>query len=361
MMKKNESIQVLRAIAALLVVHIHCIFIIDAISGAKSTHLFHIATFGACGVDIFFAISGFILSTVAMNIKPAQHHIRYPAWDFLIRRFIRIFPIYWVLSFFFVLVGAKQHYLTLPRFLNSYLLLPSLHASIAVPLIFAGWTLIFEMFFYYLITLNLFFGTRRVVERTIATILILLAAGSILDFHRPILILIANPMNLEFVFGCAIGLAYARYGKRQQLGTALLFAGAVLLLITLFTGNPEVGNADNILNGALSWYRVMSWGIPAALITSGLAFRATPIRSVIGRLGVELGNASYSIYLISLIVLYLYSRVYPLLARLGASANIAISFVAVIVAGELCYLAIERPLTRWLTAKYHHPAIQSPP
>jgi exopolysaccharide production protein ExoZ len=56
------------------------------------------------------------------------------------------------------------------------------------------------------------------------------------------MILIANPINLDFVFGCLIGFAYARVGERQTIGTALLFG--TLLLVTLFLlGNFNTGIA----------------------------------------------------------------------------------------------------------------------
>jgi exopolysaccharide production protein ExoZ len=360
-MKKNESIQILRAIAALLVVHVHSIFTVSFHASPRQVHFFNLSNFGACGVDIFFAISGFILSTVAMNVRPDRSTPSHSALDFLFRRFIRIFPIYWVLSLFFVLVQARQHHLTLSWLLDSYLLLPSLKYPMPTPLIFVGWTLIFEMFFYYLISLNLLFGTGRVVERTCLTILAFIAFGSFVDFHRPVLILLANPLNLEFVFGCIIGLAYSRFGKRHTLGTTLLLAGALLLASSLFFGNVNIGDARYVLDGSLSWHRVWIWGIPAAMITAGLAFRSTPISSTLGRFGVKLGDASYSIYLVSLLVFFVYDRLYRHLAWLGPDANVVLSFLAVIVVGLPCYHYVERPLTRLLTTKYHRPAVQSAP
>ena len=96
-----------------------------------------------------------------------------------------------------------------------------------------------------------------------------------------------------------------QFGKRQMLGTVLLIVGTLLLVSTLFVANPNVGDNKTVLNGILSWYRVVVWGLPAAMITAGLAFRSTPIRSSLGRLGVRLGDASYSIYLVSLIVFYI--------------------------------------------------------
>ncbi len=360
-MKRNDSIQILRAIAALLVVHVHSLFTISAHATPRQTHFFNLTNFGACGVDIFFAISGFILSTVAMNVRSTHPSLPHGAIDFLLRRFIRIFPIYWILSFFFVLVQLKQHHLTPAWLINSYLLLPSLRFPIPTPLIFVGWTLIFEMFFYYLLTLNLFFGVVRVVERTIFTILSFIAVGGLFGFHRSLLILLSNPLNIEFIFGCLIGLAYARFGKRHALGTALLPVGTLWLLSTLFFFDYNLGNAKYVLDGTLSWYRVLVWGVPAAMITAGLVFRSTQITSPFGRFGVFLGNASYSIYLVTPMVFYGYDRLYPHLAHLGPDANVILGFLSVAVVGSFCYLYVEKPLTHFLTSKYHHTAIQSAP
>jgi len=360
-MKRHDSIQILRAIAALLVVYVHSLFTVSGHEIPGQSHFFNLTNFGACGVDIFFAISGFILSTVAMNVLPTHRSLFHGAIDFLLRRFIRIFPIYWILSFFFVLVQWKQHHLTLAWLLNSYFLLPSLRFPMTTPLIFIGWTLIFEMFFYYLLTFNLFFGVVRVVERTVLTILVFIVVGGLFDFHRPVLILLANPLNIEFVFGCLIGLAYARFGKRHALGTALFAIGSLWLLSTLFFGDYYLGDAKYVLDGSLSWHRVFLWGVPAAMITAGLVFRSTQVMSRFGRLGVFLGDASYSIYLVTLIVFYGYDRLYFRLARIGPDTNVVLAFLSVALIGPVCYLYVERPVTRFLTAKYHRPAVQSAP
>jgi len=58
-----------------------------------------------------------------------------------------------------------------------------------------------------------------------------------------------------------------QFGKRQMLGTVLLIVGTLLLVSTLFVANPNVGDNETVLNGILSWYRVVVWGLPAAMIT----------------------------------------------------------------------------------------------
>ncbi|HZC44295.1 MAG TPA: acyltransferase family protein, partial [Acidobacteriaceae bacterium] len=56
------SVQGLRAVAALLVVWVHSIDAAELYSSPRQGRFFHWGNYGACGVDIFFAISGFIVS-----------------------------------------------------------------------------------------------------------------------------------------------------------------------------------------------------------------------------------------------------------------------------------------------------------
>ena len=360
-MKKLEAIQILRGAAALMVFHIHTLDIVEGSALPRQLSFFNTAHFGSCGVDLFFCISGFILGSIALRLRPTPSRPFVAAADFLSRRFLRILPIYWITSIFWIFLEAKHHHLTFAWFLNSMLLLPSFRFPMPLPVMFIGWTLVFEMFFYYLLTLNLLIGTRRIVERTIATILILITLGIFFGFARPILILVANPFNLEFVFGCIIALFFARVGKpdgnRSAIANIVTITGCVLLGSTYFLGKYNTGIADYILNGQLSWYRVLVWGVPAALITGGLAFRAPVVSSRSGRIAVAFGNASYSIYLVSGMVLYFYDRIYFIFAPLGPDLNIFFAVVSVATIGLLCHRFVETPINLYLASHYHRIAL----
>jgi peptidoglycan/LPS O-acetylase OafA/YrhL len=79
------SLQILRAIAAISVV------------------LCHLEVgFGEFGVDIFFVLSGFVISIVVQRNKSIL--------GFAIDRVSRIFPLYWLLTLFlFVLISYAPH------------------------------------------------------------------------------------------------------------------------------------------------------------------------------------------------------------------------------------------------------------
>jgi exopolysaccharide production protein ExoZ len=349
LVKKNDGLQILRAFAALMVVYAHSIDIVEAHRIPKQISFYYLENFGACGVDIFFAISGFILSTVILRTKPEMPN---KAFDFIMRRYIRILPIYWIISLYYVGSGVKRHNLALGRLVDSYLLFPSLHYPMHEPFIPLGWTLIFEMFFYYVLTFNLLFGKRAIIPRAILSILVLIGIGAIAGFHQPILILIANPINIEFVLGCCIALIYWKIGSRPALGTFLLFLGGLALGMTIILGYGDAGDSALTLNGQLSWYRVARWGLAAAVLTAGFVFRSTEVRSVFGRLWVYLGDASYSIYLASSLTLLNYDHLYRFVAAVPPDLNIFLAMFTVVAIGSATYSFIERPITQFITRRY---------
>src|SRR5271157_3268703 len=72
------NVHLLRMIAALLVVYFH-------VASRAGLHLPLPLTFGICGVDVFFVISGFIIAYIGSR-KPEA---------FFVRRLLRIVPFYW--------------------------------------------------------------------------------------------------------------------------------------------------------------------------------------------------------------------------------------------------------------------------
>src|SRR5271167_3100007 len=79
-------IQYLRGIAALMVVWCHGLRQVHGVSD-----FIDIPTFGAYGVDIFFVISGFIMTVTTWDkpITPRQ---------FFVLRIIRVVPLYWLVT-----------------------------------------------------------------------------------------------------------------------------------------------------------------------------------------------------------------------------------------------------------------------
>jgi len=292
-----RSIQVLRAVAAISVLILHATM--------KNGPTFEL---GAAGVDLFFVISGFIMATVASTGT---------ASDFLRRRFLRIYPIWWV-AVFARLILVNHTDVTAPRLLASVTLWP-VWGDYVVPVPPLGWTLSFEMLFYLGLTLALL--TRPLFPLAIFGLCLL---GSTVS-EAPVFDFIGSPMVFEFLFGFSI----AKLPHVNRFGILLIALGVGALAVApLHADNARVLAMD----AQLAPLRVFFWGLPCALIMYGAVSLETHFRDAGWNIAVLLGDASYSIYLFHLIPI--------------ATLDVAwwLSAILAIVFGLLAYLAIERPL-----------------
>jgi exopolysaccharide production protein ExoZ len=98
-----QNIQVLRGIAALMVVFHHSTGQIGAIGNRVSGY-----DIGFLGVDIFFVISGFVIFHTANRMGTS-------AGVFMWNRIVRIVPLYWVLT---LLVAAGYQSARAPTYVT---------------------------------------------------------------------------------------------------------------------------------------------------------------------------------------------------------------------------------------------------
>src|SRR5438876_1283510 len=169
-----EGIQILRAVAALLVVFHHALEESRAaIPGPKSPDW--LTTFGAAGVDIFFVISGFIMLYVSF---PAGGPPASPQ-SFLFSRITRIYPLYWICLATIIALKSVVRSSSLPGdpnvFLGSILLLPGDYMILG-----PAWTLVYEMYFYIIFAATLIFGKPLI--SLVATIVAILILYTLADF-----------------------------------------------------------------------------------------------------------------------------------------------------------------------------------
>jgi exopolysaccharide production protein ExoZ len=340
-----ESIQVLRAIAAIGVVFTHAITRIGTAFPDANQHSVLAGsdgqlTAGDAGVDLFFAISGFIMLYVH---RDDFGKARAPL-NFMIKRIIRIVPIYWSLTTaaLIVLMVAPQlfttHYrgIDLPWIIGSYLFVPIAPPGWnATPVVGVGWTLNFEMFFYVAFAFALFLPRRLALHLIFVGFGGLVAIGVILQPSTPVLGLVTNWLLLDFLMGVAIALWLVARGRLPPAAAfALLLIGAVCLAATILWPPPEEGPL-----------RVLKWGIPTALIVFAMSSINIPEGRVAKPLCI-LGDASYSIYLFQFFALPAFARV---MEAAGADAiafdvNVVILTVLVTASGFFCWLLLERPL-----------------
>ncbi len=331
------SIQYLRGAAALLVVVAHAC---DQFPVGPLQPL--LSVIGQGGVDIFFVISGYV-----MTYTTAVH--KYDRATFYRRRITRIVPLYWALTLgtAVLLVAAgglsRDSRFSWADLFTSLLFIPHHNAGepgVIAPVLKLGWTLNYEMFFYAwfgaLITLS---AAARAAWLT-AIFSVLVVVTSLFHPNAAPLLFWGRPVILEFLFGCAIGccdLRGATVGLPQTIWRTALVAGTVAFLV--------LGAADGNLGE-----RVQLRGIPAALIVlAAIGLERGASRVWRSRLLHFLGDASYSIYLAHLFAVV---GLRILLIRLHATPTepfgaIVWSMIGVAAgasSGCLVYLWVERPL-----------------
>jgi peptidoglycan/LPS O-acetylase OafA/YrhL len=144
-----EELDVLRFFAAFSVVFYHyCFrgFTADNLQLTRFDFLSPIFRYGYLGVDLFFLISGFVISMSAAGKDVRQ---------FVVGRIIRLYPAYWIsctLTFFVVwCIGADTLRVEFWKFLVNMTMLQSYFVVRHVDEVY--WSLVIEMKFYFLVAL----------------------------------------------------------------------------------------------------------------------------------------------------------------------------------------------------------------
>jgi len=346
------NVQMLRFVAAMLVVFYHTAARIPE-SSALPYQLFGLVeTFGFAGVDIFFVISGYIMVyTTRGRAGPNQGQ------QFMRRRFARIYSGYW--PFFFaawLLFGfIRPEHLAESHLLKSFLLWPQ---SLNLVLLQLSWTLSFEMYFYLLFALLVSFTPTGVRTRILVSVTALLLA---FNGYKHFVIAGFNPENfynypfyqrfltspymLEFLCGALL----AQWLEKNRLpmsrvwllAGSLLFCAGGLINTVLYSGLSE--------QGYHVFPRVLVFGIPSVLLVAGLVAVESDGYMANRRFSIQAGGASYAIYLSHVLILGLAG--YLGVGRWLAGFNDIITLIGytllvslIFVISLLYYLTIEKRL-----------------
>ena len=318
---KIESIQVLRFFAAFSVMMVHL----------------PVFEFGIWGVDIFFVISGFIMMYVTENNEKF----------FLLKRIFRIVPLYWILT-----LGVFVLAIFIPEVLNNTTantahLMKSLffipfdkNGTGHFPILFLGWTLNFEVIFYFLFSLSLvFFKENRMIACSIF-IIIFLVFNKVFSEKNFIFETYANDIFIEFIFGMVLFMIWKRYKNKISTNLTNHFMCLTILLVSIF-----------ILN-YYNFSRSISYGLPSLILAIYFLFFLNHLK--FPKILVSLGDASYCIYLLHPYVIQFFYKIleineYDIIIELVFTLIISI---IVFIISLLIYKFIEFPINGSLRKKF---------
>lgn len=326
-------------------------------------------SYGWIGVDIFFALSGFLLTKQAIQrherhmraggtTETGRHATGMPYAQFIFRRLLRVYPAYLACLSGLSILSWLGVYGQVPEVLNMALHILMTHNFVeeyftSINGVF--WTLPFEWTFYLvfpvLFKILTAFGARGlfVAAFTVAAgakLWVVLIPSHTPEFHLP--------LRIE-TFVCGMCAAYycANGSFRENQSKAILGAGILFLLATpaVYSTYPH-GRHYYDLVGLTRHYWIM-FSIAAILI--GLHGRRNAAFALFdNRVCIFIGVISYSIYLLHVPIL----EILPMLGAIPDRAEPQAGYwrvlvgmsAATITVSAVSYTLIEKPFLGMLTA-----------
>jgi peptidoglycan/LPS O-acetylase OafA/YrhL len=339
-------LDLLRFAASVGVVFVHARLMVVGVPGwssvLKATDSFRLL------VDLFFAISGFVIAYVyAGKIKTLKSY-KY----FLIKRVARLGPLHWALLIVFVIIGILVNfriiYSNVPEVYDFRCLLPNLlfmHATIFCKNIsFNGpsWSISAEMCLYIFSPLYFWFIKRRwSLEFAFLFSFIFISSGVFpgrtwLDRTSDLGFLRAIP---SFLFG--VLLFKHRFVTRMVLWP---FITSAIFFLTFILGG--------VFSISELFMVILLYGIVVCAVAADVQGKSVKLHF----LSNFLGSISYSIYMLHeimlmLIVSFAAEKIFNL-NNFGVNAAILICIILIFPASLFSYKYFEHPARQWLLSHW---------
>lgn len=330
MKRKINNIQVLRAFAAVAVVIFHTEY-----------SLFGLRPFGSFGVEVFFVISGFIMAGICETNRDA----------FFLRRLVRILPPYWAATLLLFVFACfypallKATHPSLIELIKSLLFIPYIKSNgLLRPLLFVGWSLNYEMFFYVVLALCIWIMPRRPTLLAACVIVAITLGCHPFTGRNLYATFYGSFVQFDFVLGMiAFYLCRAipaPAAQRLRSLTLLCMLGSMVYLI---------------------WYQGMATMTPlaTAITYTGMSFLMVTSADLTSKGGwdtdirwiVLIGDASYILYLIhpyvEIALDHAFAHRIPALGNKHAPGFL-LAVALSVIAAILVHIKLERPMVTYL-------------
>ncbi|MGO8718500.1 MAG: acyltransferase family protein [Acidobacteriaceae bacterium] len=323
-----------RGLAILLVLVSHLMLFNNHTGSRFGDSLSALRGLGWVGVDLFFVLSGFLITGILYDTLHDPHYFR----SFYMRRFLRIFPLYYGFLFFLLILGhwgpglhfawCGRQYVLLTYMQNTGIWFPvtDFHPGVWADLDHF-WSLAVEEQFYLFWPLLVFLvrGRRRLIALalTLSGIALVLRIALYLDGASPLKIFMLTPCRMDtLLLGGCVALVVRGDGgwipRRWMIPLALSSAVA----IAAYTLRHLGGDMRDFFFGATFGYSVIALGcigvLVAALEPESAAHRI--FRWSFLRI---LGKYSYGIYVLHIFVARLFGTL--IIRLLGTSLRICLT------------------------------------
>ncbi len=305
--------------------------------------------FGWLGVDVFFVLSGFLITTLLLREKRRKGSISLRG--FYTRRFFRIIPVYlFTVCLYFVAVHASHDFVKIGQF-NAALpwlltFLQEYRPAAAGNIVGHAWTLGIEEKFYIVWPLILIFlypfRVRALVCLGVIYIALLFAPHIYARSYDGLL----SGAVLAVVLTCSPGSAIVKVlGSIPDSVLCVLIVGTYAL-------NGYTNNAVFLFSCAVTVL------VASLVLRQGILRRLLEARAL-----TYVGRRSYAMYLIHVLVINLVEKIPAAFLGRNAIFIVCVAYALTLAGAALMFIAIEQPciaLGRRLSKKFEPQVLVDP-
>jgi peptidoglycan/LPS O-acetylase OafA/YrhL len=341
----------IRGLAIVMVVSFHSGLLVDGSNSGERLWL-QLVSAGWAGVDLFFVLSGFLITTILLRNRDAPHYFR----NFFMRRVLRIFPLYFgSLLLLFSLLTNLPHQSWYWLFAQNWI--PVFEGGSQPMMVQPFWSLAVEEQFYLVWPFVIFLIKPRHVPAFCLIVAALTLAVRCVAWWRGVdawIVMTVTPFRLD-ALACGGLVAAGRLAAVQPRPGKLL----PILFLTGLAGLVAIGILDGgyVINGRLtqtigySLFALMCAALVAMVVDDHPVTRSPrrllewiPLR--------HLGNRSYAIYVIHMPVLILAKSFYVRRLQtqdVSGTADVQVCIAAVVICllmAEISWHLLEQPFLK---------------
>lgn len=334
--KTIYGIEISRGIAALLVVFYHISRLFE--QNFDYYPLTRVTQVGHTGVDFFFVLSGFIIYFI--HYHDIGHKVQLK--PYLIKRLIRIFPIYWVAFFLHLSIipfVSSSDFPTLSKGMLQLFLFPLGMKDLVIGV---SWTLQYELIFYLFFALLIFNRAIGTIVSCLWLTMLILQFFTLYQFDIP---LVATAFCFQFIAGALAAHIILRLPSKHL--KKCFYVGAGLLILAWWF------ELNGLLNGYGEHARIV-YAIVFMLLVIGIVSMENETKMEFPKIWLVLGKSSYSIYLTHLFFGGIYFKIMGLIGLfefLPRSITALIIILFTVISGVIFSQLIELPITKYFRNK----------
>ena len=308
------------------------------------------------GVNLFFVISGYLITKILLinkeKIQNGETNRKSVIKIFYLRRFLRIFPIYYITIFYLLIIdfqNTKDIWIWLVTYTTNFYVSIDHHPYIGS--FNHLWSLAVEEQFYLIWPFVVLLTPKRHLEKVIIGIILLSLIFKITLYQFIGESVAINALTISCADSLGFGALIAYWSLYREsflqrinsfrLAIPLSFLPFFYFLIYTRDNNFVVIAGNNFLFSVFAFFVVIK--------ASQMQFTSVFKLMLENKLVVHLGKISYGIYLYHLFMLDFYNQlinIAPEIFNAGCPLKVPILFLFTLAFAQISWIAVESPLMK---------------